>query len=256
MELTLPFDAAWAVGLTLAIVRVAAFTVASPITGRAVPVAARLGFTIAVATAIATPVPGALDLPVLVTAVVVNAVVGATLGYVSGLPVHLFATAGSSIDLVSGLSVATVFDPIQGDQGAVFARLFHLTATTMFLIGGGITLLVGGLVASVRVLPLDAAITPSPGLAGLVIQLTSHVVRAGVELALPVIGVLLMLELALGLASRFAPQANVFMLGLPIKILAAITVVGASFVLFPDAVDGFEAEVGRTMTAVLRGFGA
>jgi flagellar biosynthesis protein FliR len=47
-----------------------------------------------------------------------------------------------------GLSVATVFDPMQGDQGGVFARMFHLTAVTMFLVGGGLVLLVGGLVAA------------------------------------------------------------------------------------------------------------
>lgn len=255
MELSIPFDAGWAVGLTLAIVRVAAFTVASPITGRAVPVAARMGFTLAVATAIVSPVPAALDLPTLLTAAVVNAVIGATLGFVSGLPIHLFASAGSTLDLMSGLSVSTVFDPVQGDSGAIFSRMFHLTATTMFLVGGGLTLLIGGLVASVRVLPLDAAISPSPGLTGLVVDLAAHVVRAGVELALPVAGVMLMLELGLGLAARFAPQANVFMVGLPLKLFMAITVVGASFVLFPDAIDRFEADVTRTIGAVLRGLG-
>jgi flagellar biosynthesis protein FliR len=117
-------------------------------------------------------------------------------------------------------------------------------------------LLVVGLVGGTRVLPLDAPLAPRPGLAGLVVELTSDLVRTGLELALPVMGVLFMLELALGLASRFAPQANVFLLGLPAKILAAITVIGSSWVLFPDAVAGAERTVARSLDAVLRGLGA
>jgi flagellar biosynthesis protein FliR len=251
----LPVDAAWAVGAVLAMTRVAAFAIASPVTGRAVPAPARLAFTVAVAMAMVHPVAGVLELGDLVAAAFVNAVVGAAMGYVSGLILHLFASAGGIIDLVSGLSIATVFDPMQGDQGGVFARFFHLTAVTMFLVGGGLLLLVGGLLASTRLFPLDAALAPQPGLAGLVVTLVSRMVRSAVELALPVIGVLLMLELALGLAARFAPQANVFMLGLPAKILAAITVVGSSWVLFPDAVAGAEATVARSLEAVLRGLG-
>jgi flagellar biosynthesis protein FliR len=251
----LPVDAAWAVGAVLAVTRVAAFAIASPVTGRAVPAPARLAFTVAVALAMTRPVAGIIEMGDLVTAGFVNAVIGAAMGYVSGLILHLFASAGGIVDLVSGLSIATVFDPMQGDQGGVFARLFHLTAVTMFLVAGGLLLLVGGLVASTRFLPLDAALAPQPGLSGFVVALVSQMVRAAVELALPVIGVLLMLELALGLAARFAPQANVFMLGLPAKILAAITVVGASWVLFPDAVAITETTVARSIEEVLRGLG-
>jgi flagellar biosynthesis protein FliR len=181
--------------------------------------------------------------------------IGAAMGFVSGLILHLFSGAGGIIDLASGLSVATVFDPMQGDQGGVFARMFHLTAITLFVVGGGLTLLVAGLVSSTRVLPLDAALAPQPGLTGLVVGLVAQMVRSAVELALPVLGVLLMLELALGLASRFAPQANVFILGLPAKVLAAITVVGSAWVLFPDAMAVTEATVARSLAAVLRELG-
>jgi flagellar biosynthesis protein FliR len=252
----LPVDVAWAVGLILGIIRVATFAVVSPIIGRAVPMPARVAFTFAVGLAVSQPVAGVVETGDLLAAGAINALVGGAMGYVSGLIFHLFASAGGMLDLVSGLAVSTIFDPMQGDQGGVFARMFHLTAITMFLVGGGMLLLVGGLVGSTRVLPLDAPLSPQPGLAGLVVELTSDLVRTGFELALPVMGVLFMLELALGLASRFAPQANVFLLGLPAKILASITVIGSSWVLFPDALAGAERTVARSIDAVLRGLGA
>ncbi|GGI06727.1 flagellar biosynthetic protein FliR [Egicoccus halophilus] len=255
MDVVIPVDSAWAVGLVLAVTRVAAFAVASPVTGRALPAPARLSITFAVALAMAQPVSGVVEPGELFVAGAVNAAIGMAMGWVSGVLLHLFTSAGGIIDLVSGLSLATVFDPMQGDQGGVFARLFHLTGLALFIVGGGLALLIGGLVASTRILPLDAVLTPRPGLTGVVIELVSALLRSAVELALPVIGVLLMLELAMGLAARFAPQANVFMLGMPAKILAAITVVGSAWVLFPDAIALVESSVVRSLEAALRGLG-
>lgn len=251
----LPVDAAWAVGFVLAASRIAAFSLASPVTGRTIPATGRLAFTVAVALAMTRPVPGSFELGDLVAAAVVNVLIGAAMGFVSGLVLQLFTSAGGIIDLVSGLSVATVFDPMQGDQGGVFSRMFHLTAITLFVVTGGLGLLVTGLVASTRALPLDASLAPRVGLVGLVVATVSQVMRSAVELALPVMGVLMMMELTLGLASRFAPQANVFLLGLPAKVFAAITVVGSAWVLFPDAMSNAEVLVARNLEAVIRGLG-
>lgn len=255
VSLDLPIDAAWAVGLMLAIIRVAAFVVTSPIVGKTVGTPARMAFTVAIGTALSYPVTTALDVPGLIGAAVVNAVVGGVLGFVSGLIIQLFSVAGGIVDFVSGLSVATVFDPMSGQQGAVFQRLFHLTAVALFLVSGGLTLLVGALFGSIRVLPLEGGLAPTALLSETVVTLVSTLFRAGVELVLPVLGVLLMLELALGLAARFSPQANILMLGMPMKILAAITVVGAAFILFPDAMSDMQRTVGEASEAALRGLG-
>ncbi len=251
----LPVDTAWAVGFVLAMSRVAAFALTSPFLGSTIPVAARLAFASAVGLAATQPVPGVVELGDLLVAGMVNVTVGAVLGYVTGVVVYLFSTAGGIVDWVSGLAVSAVFDPLQGDQSGIFARMFHLVAVTMFVAAGGLGLLVTGLVGSTWIVPLDAAVTLQPGLTGYVVDLVAGVVRSGLELALPVIGVLIMVELALGLASRFAPQANVFLLGLPAKLLTSLTVVASSWVLFPDAMAGVESTVARGFEVGLRGLG-
>jgi flagellar biosynthetic protein FliR len=252
----LPVDGAWAIGFVLSTTRVAAFAIASPLFGRALPATARLAFTVAMALAFAHPVTGVSETGALLTAGAVNVAIGATLGFVSGLILHVFTTAGGILDLITGLAVSQVFDPLSGDQGGVFGRMFHLVGMTLFVVMGGLGLLVGGLLASVRFLPLDVGFSASPGLTSMVISLVSQMVRMGVELALPIMGVMLMLELALGLAARFAPTANVFMLGLPAKLLAALTVVGSAWVLFPDLMVDVEGVVARSIDGVLAGFGA
>lgn len=251
----LPVDAAWAIGLLLALARIAAFVVSSPVTGRYLPASGRIVAVIALSIATVRPVTGLIEVGDLVAAAAVNVVVGLAMGWVSGLILNLFASAGGIVDLISGLSIAMVFDPVMGEQGGVFTRMFHITAMTLFVVTGGLSLLVGGLMASVNLLPLDASISPDPGLAGLVIATSAQMLRSAVELALPIMGVMLLMELAFGLAARFAPQANVFLLGLPAKILASITVVGSAWVLFPDAMADAQDLVARNLAATLRGLG-
>jgi flagellar biosynthesis protein FliR len=254
--LQLALDAGWATGFLLGMIRVAAFVVVSPLLGRAMPAQGRMVLVVALGLFLAAPVPGATDLGVLLVAGFANAVVGAVLGFLTGLIFQLFPVAGSLIDTMSGLSVAQVFDPSQGEQAAVFARLFNLTALTIFFAIGGLHLVVEGLALSVQAIPLNGALNPQTGLPTLVLELTAQLMVAGLELAMPVIAALFLAEVVLGLAARLAPQANVFLLGLPAKIFIALSLVSVSLLIYPEIIDGAMAITRGTFVDALRGLGA
>jgi len=42
-----------------------------------------------------------------------------------------------------------------------------------------------------------------------------------VQMALPIVGVLLLVDFTLGILSRIAPQMNVFFVGMPLKLMVA-----------------------------------
>lgn len=235
MDLSL--DAAWASGYLLAMIRVAAFVVATPFLPRTVPVVGRAGIVVVVGLALASPQPDT-SVAGLVGAAAVNTAVGLALGYLTGVVLHLFTVAGDILDVTSGLSVAAVFDPLTGGRGAVLGRMLPLTAVTIFLAVGGLGALVQGLAASVAVIPLDGAIRIDAGLAELAVNVTGRLLVSGTELALPAVAALFLSEVVLGLAARFAPQANVLMLGLPLKVLVLLTTVPLVLLLFPEAIAG------------------
>ncbi|MEX0834450.1 MAG: flagellar biosynthetic protein FliR [Nitriliruptor sp.] len=235
MELAL--DAHWASGYLLAMIRVSAFVVATPLLPRSIPVVGRAGVVIVLGFALTSPMADT-SVPALFGAAGVNVAVGLLLGFLTGVVLHLFTIAGDALDVTSGLSVAAVFDPLTGDRGAILGRLFPLAAVTIFLAVGGLGALVEGLAASVTAIPLDGAVRFDPGLVGVAIAITGRLLVAGVELALPAIAALFLSEVVLGLASRFAPQANVLMLGLPLKIILLLVTVGLVLLLFPEAMAG------------------
>ena len=255
-ELSLVIDANWVLGLLLATTRVGAFAVASPQLGSVIPVQAKLAFAVAMGLFLAGPITGEVTVERIVAMAVVNATIGVAMGWLVGVLFHMFSIAGTLIDTSAGTSIASVIDPTRGEQGAVFSRLFQVGGLALFYALGGLGLLVSTLVWSVRAVPLGGAANFDGGaLAGAATNMTSKVMVAGIELAMPVLAVLLLSELVMGLAARFAPTANVFLLGLPAKVWLSFTMGGMSIALFPEAIDGLLDLSRQTAVEVLNGIG-
>ena len=249
-------DASWVVGMLLAGIRVGAFVIASPIFGKAIPAVGRTALVLVLGYVFATPIEGALDLGNLIVAAAVNIVIGLILGFLTGLIFTLFTVAGGLLDFTSSLSSAQVFDPLTQSQNPVFGRFFNLGAIALFLVLGGDRLLVAGLGTTFELIPVDGSLDLSPGLAEVGLTLLSRMMIAAVELAMPALAALFLVEVVLGIASRFAPQANVFLIGLPAKVVAALASVGAVVLLMPETMDGVLAIMRDTFRDVMAGLGA
>jgi len=245
-------DAAWVTGLLLAIVRLAAFVVASPIFSQVIPVAGRLAFVISLGLFFTAPV-AITDFGSLMVAAFANVMVGLVLGFVTGLIFHLFTIGGSLIDDFSGLRVGAIVDPISGAQSAVFSRAFGMTALVLFLVIGGHRMMIQGLAVTFEAIPLDGSVDLAPGLADAAVALVSRMLVAAVELAMPALAALFVAEVVLGIASRFAPQANVFLLGLPAKVITALASVWLVLLLMPETLSGSMQIIEDTFGDVIRG---
>ena len=62
-------------------------------------------------------------------------------------------------------------------------------------------------------------------------------------------------EVVLGIAARFAPQANVFLVGLPLKIITALSTVWLVVLLFPETFTGTLQVIERSFVDVISAFG-
>lgn len=244
-------EAAWAAGFLLASLRIGAFVVASPILSRTVPAAGRVAFVVALSLFFATPMPGTLGLASLVTAAAVNVGLGVVLGWMTGLIFHLFAVAGSLLDDSSGLRASAIVDPVTGVSTPVFSQTFRLIALTVFLVIGGDRLLIRGLDATFDAIPLDGSIDLVGGIPDAAVALIGSMLVAAVELAIPAVAALFAAEVVLAIAARLAPQANVFLVGLPVKVLTAMATVVFVVVLMPESFQGTMRVIERTFIDIV-----
>lgn len=237
-QLDIALPTAWAAGFLFALARMGAFAVASPIFSRAFPPIGRFLFALAGGIFLARPVDGVVTLPSLVSAVFANVAVGLVLAFVSGLVFYLFDIAGEVLDVSSSLATAQILDPITRRETGVFARLFQMTGFAMFFAVGGDRLVMSAMARSTDALPLTGGVSFGPGLGKAVVTTVGTMMVAGLELTAPALAALLLTEVALGIASRFSPQTNVFLLGLPAKLLVTFAVMGAVLAIFPGMLHG------------------
>ena len=74
-----------------------------------------------------------------------------------------------------------------------------------------------------------------------------------IEMAMPALAALFIAEVVLGIAARFAPQSNVFLIGLPVKLFAALASIGAVLLLVPETLDGVMGIMQDTFRTTLLG---
>lgn len=236
IDLTLPTGAT--LGYVAALLRVAAFVTSTPFLNRRLPLPGRLAFVFVVALALATPLPPT-DFGGLLALAVANIAVGLLIGFVTGVAFQAFFAAGAITDLLSGLGIGATFDPVTGAQASVYDRLFDLTAVIVFFIVGGDHLLIRALDASTVALPLDGSIEISPRLEDVVVDQLGVLMIGALQIAAPAIAALFISELVLGVGARLLPQANVFLVGLPLKLLVGLLTGTAIVMSLPTMVDWF-----------------
>jgi flagellar biosynthesis protein FliR len=156
-----------------------------------------------------------------VTAALGELAIGMVFGLVVMIPQAALHTSGWLIDIQAGLGAATLFNPGgQGDPQSLLGTALMLLATVMFFILDMHLELYRGLVASTQVLPVGGlGVRPSAeGFFGLI----GSSFLLGLMVALPVLLGLFAIDVGVAYATRSMPQANVFFLALPLKVLAAI----------------------------------
>ena len=170
-----------------------------------------------------------------------EAAVGIVAGFATALVFRVPGMIGDFIDNQRGTSIAQVFNPAQGDQSSNLGAFLGQAFLVWFLIAGGLHALLSLLYESYRLLP-PATWVPSfdavalEALVGIFVA-SLHLMAI---LAAPAVFVMLLVDLGLGLANRFAPQLNVFFLAMPIKSVAALFALGLYFALLFERLDGSE----------------
>lgn len=161
-------------------------------------------------------------LPMLII-LVSELMVGLIMGYVAQLIFHAIQLAGQSIDMQMGFGIVNVMDPQSGLQVPLIGTFKHLLAILIFLIINGHHWLLQGLLLSYDVVPINTMSFNIKFIEGL-ISLTSNMFIIAFQIAAPMVGVLFITDFIMGIISRTVPQMNVFLVGMPAKILIGFVV--------------------------------
>jgi flagellar biosynthetic protein FliR len=213
---------AWLSPIFWPFVRVLALFSSMPVLGqRAVPARVRvvLSFLIVIAAQASLPeMPAvALDSPLAFALIAQNVLIGLTLGFAVRIVFAAVEFAGELIGLQMGLNYAGFFDPSTGGQGTASSRFLGTTVAFLFIAINAHLLVVAAVVQSFHAFPVGSE--PFAFLRAMQPQTWgAEIFSVGLWIALPMVGMLLFVNLVLGVISRVASQINVFAIGFPITL--------------------------------------
>ena len=228
---------AWLVQLLLITTRMSSMFILSPVLGRqSIPNAAKIGMSVLTAMMLINVVPPPEiypfnNLPALLAAVALELLVGLVMGFGVILFFNIVYTAGHVIDMQIGFSMAQVFDQTLGGQAPVAGSLLNLVLMLCFISTGGIPNLVNMLSRTFEVIPPGAAIFPA-GIAYTALESFTTCFILSLNVSMPLIASALLAEIALGIIVRTAPQMNVFVIGIPIKVIIGLVMLVMTIPVF------------------------
>lgn len=143
---------------------------------------------------------------------------GALIGFTATMIFMGFLVAGQIIDFQMGFGMVNVVDPISNISISLMGQFKNLLAVLVFLAINGHHYLFTALAKSFDIVPLTS-FALSPAVTANFINVVVDMFIIGLKIGAPAIGVLFITDLALGIMARTVPQMNVFVVGMPLKIM-------------------------------------
>ncbi len=156
-------------------------------------------------------------------------ITGILLGFICYLFFSSIYLAGHMVDMDLGFSIANVIDPHNDTEIPLSANLFYMIAVLVFLAINGHHKLLYALKYSFDVIPLGAWHMNHLMLDQL-IQILTDVFMIAFKMSAPVVVTIFLSNIFLGILARTMPQMNVFVVGMPLKMLIGFTVL---FLIIP-----------------------
>ncbi|MFQ3788117.1 flagellar biosynthetic protein FliR [Halomonas sp. A29] len=216
----------WLVILLWPFVRILAFFSAAPLWGHSsVPNQAKIGLAFLVTLVVAPVLPPMPDVPIMSWAgfgiMVEQMLIGIAIGLVMHVVFAVVQAAGEFIGLQMGLAFATFFDAGSGTNSMILSRIFFMITLLLFLALGGHLMVLEALVSSFHGLPIGIGAF-NPAAFEMLVRYGGTIFIAGMSLALPLVGSLLIINLAMGILNRSAPQLTVFNIGFPTSLTVGL----------------------------------
>lgn len=201
------------------------FSTAPVFSSRAFPVRVRIGLALLVAfsaqaTLDAQPVIGVESADALGT-LVQQVGIGMAIGFTVRLVFAAVEFAGELVGLQMGLNFAAFFDPMSNAQSSAMSRFLNNIAVLLFVAVNGHLLVLMAVLKSFDAFPVGGSVLDAFARVR-IHELGAELFSTALWLALPMIGLLLFVNVALGIISRVAPQMNIFSLGFPVTLTAGL----------------------------------
>ena len=214
------------------LIRVSALVASAPvISSNSIPIKTKMGIALAITLVIVPiipPVPTVEPFSAVALLIVVHQIlIGLAMGLALQMVFTMFVVGGQVIAYQMGLGFSQMVDPTSGTTVPVVSQFYIIVITLMFFTLNGHLAMIGVLVDSFQILPIAPKGISTNGIWSL-LSWGAHMYAGGVQIALPAIASILLINLTFAVVTRSAPQFNIFSIGFPITIVVGFFIIMAT----------------------------
>ena len=227
--------------LLLILVRITGFIFTAPFFSlRNVPIRVKIGFSVFLALILFYSVPyntpeytGVIGFAVLV---IKETLAGAIMGFFANIVYQIIAFAGQIIDMEIGFSMVNELDPVTSIQTTITANIYGYLVLLMMMITNLHHYFLRAIIDSFQIIEIGKA-NFNPNLYKLMIQFITDYFVIGFRIVLPIFAAILTVNTILAILSKIAPQMNMFVIGIQLKIFVGLIVLAMIMELIPSVAD-------------------
>ena len=153
-----------------------------------------------------------------------------------------FEFAGELISYQAGLSMAQVVDPQGGFQITVISNLIELVALLLLFALNGHHVILKIIVQSFHTLPVGQFIPNATTIDRFVLA-TGQLFVIAIKLSAPVLIVLFLIQVSLGVISKFVPNINILVTSFPLTIIFGLLFTGLALPFLGEAITDYLRQV-------------
>lgn len=150
-------------------------------------------------------------------------VVGAILGFLCNLCFYIVHFAGHVMDMEMGLSMATMFDPSSNMQITVTGNIYNYFVLLLLVVTNMHYYVIRSIVESFQYFNVGQAVFRL-GLKDIMVDFMAEYFVIALRIVLPVFCCMLLINVILGVLAKAAPQMNMFVVGIQIKLIVGMIV--------------------------------
>lgn len=149
-------------------------------------------------------------------------VAGYVVGFVMQLFFYVLTFAGYIMDFQMGLSMSTIFDPQLNVQIPITGSVFQSFFVLLFFAVDGHLVLMKILLESAQIVPYGGILI-TQGLSEHILNLFVECTIMAVKFAMPLLAAEFLVEMGVGILNKMAPQINIFVINIQMKIIVGIS---------------------------------
>ncbi len=241
--------------ILLVLVRISGFVFTAPFFGLTyIPRNVKIGFCIFITILMTYVLPystieyvGVIEFACMI---VKEVIVGILIGYMTNICTYILNFSGHLMDMEIGFSMVNEMNPVANMQSTITANLYTYLVMLMLVITNMHHQILKAFIYAFEIIPIGK-VKFSGNIYFIMLKFISEYFIIGFRIILPIFASMLVVNVVLGVLAKVAPQMNMFVIGMQLKVFVGLFILTIAIQSIPQISEFIFSEMRTMMESIV-----